>query len=94
MKYSEMTDDEIMIALTRKEKEQATLENHQMAIKILNTLGLQSGMTRCKLGEFREGFNMLILSQASNEEGATTILYGVHSSEWKRPTTRTVDDIV
>ena len=24
-----------------------------------------------------------ISSQASNEEGSTTILYGVHSSEWK-----------
>lgn len=30
--------------------------------------------------------DMVIMSQASNEEGATTILYGVGSSDPKRPT--------
>lgn len=39
MTYTEMSDEELLAELKREESRQSTLDNQQMAIKILNSLG-------------------------------------------------------
>lgn len=51
-------------------------------------------MAEVKPCEFRGHPDRAILSQALLRDGAETILYGVHSSEWKRMALERGDDIV